>query len=128
MNFLWFVLLSLASGVVAGMGMGGGTLLLPALTLIMGVDQQVAQGINLAVFVPMAIVVCIIYTKNKLIDYKIAWIIALPAIGVSVLSSLLAVKLEGKVLMIIFGVFIALIGIATLISSIVLLKKQYKKT
>ena len=85
MKFFYYVIISIISGVVAGMGMGGGTLLIPALTLIMDVPQNIAQGINLLVFVPCAIVVCIIYTKSKLINYKKSWLICLSAVAISVL-------------------------------------------
>jgi uncharacterized membrane protein YfcA len=38
---VWFIIAGLASGVVAGMGMGGGTLLIPILTLLLNVSQKV---------------------------------------------------------------------------------------
>ena len=40
MNGLWYALSGLAAGVLAGMGMGGGTLLIPLLTLALGVGQS----------------------------------------------------------------------------------------
>lgn len=115
MDFVWFLLISLLSGLLAGMGMGGGTLLIPALTLLMGVEQIVAQGINLLVFVPCAIVCCVIYSKQKVIDFKKGWIIALSASAVSALAVLLAVRVESKVLSIIFGSFVALLGVLQII-------------
>lgn len=36
MQFLYFVLAGVLGGVLAGMGMGGGTLTLPILVLVMG--------------------------------------------------------------------------------------------
>ena len=69
MDFLWYVLISILSGIFAGMGMGGGTFLIPLITLLMGVEQNVAQCINLLVFVPMAIITIIIYAKQKIIDF-----------------------------------------------------------
>ena len=124
MNFVWFLLISLFSGLLAGMGMGGGTLLIPALTLLMGVEQIVAQGINLLVFVPCAIVCCFIYSKQKEIDFKKGWVIALSASVVSVLAVLLAVKLESQLLSIIFGSFVALLGLLQIIFHFVQKAKQ----
>ena len=66
MEFLYYLLISIVSGVLAGMGMGGGTLLIPALTLIMNVDQQIAQATNLLVFVPCSSVCCIACLINYL--------------------------------------------------------------
>lgn len=57
-NGLWYALSGLAAGVLAGMGMGGGTLLIPLLTLALGVGQQEAQGVNMLAFLPGAILAC----------------------------------------------------------------------
>lgn len=127
MDFLWYCLISVVSGVLAGMGMGGGTLLLPALTLIMDVDQIMAQGINLLCFVPCAIVCTLIYTKQKLVDYKNGWLIALAAVVVSVVAALLAVQVKGKILKIIFGAFIALLGLVQIVAYIIKKIKEKKE-
>lgn len=127
MDFLWFLLLSILSGVLAGMGMGGGTLLIPMLTLIMGVDHIGAQAINLIVFVPCAIVVCIIYMKNKLIDFKSSWLIVVFASAISVVASIVAVKIKSKVMSIIFGIFLIALGVVQVVVQIVNQVKNKKK-
>ena len=40
MRFLFLVLIGLFSGIFAGMGMGGGTFLVPLLSLIFGIEQM----------------------------------------------------------------------------------------
>ena len=70
MNFVWFLLIAILSGLFAGMGMGGGTFLIPLITLLMNVEQEVAQCINLLVFIPMAVVDIIIYSKKKYIEKR----------------------------------------------------------
>lgn len=127
MNFVWFLLIAILSGLFAGMGMGGGTFLIPLITLIMNVEQEVAQCINLLVFIPMAVVDIIIYSKKKYIDYKNWWIISVPAVIISTLGALVAFKLPGNVLKIIFGSFISLIGIVQIVVLIVKFIKQKSK-
>ena len=119
MRFVYFILLSILSGVLAGMGMGGGTLLIPILTLIMDVDQQIAQATNLLVFVPCAIIVCIIYWKSKLIDFKNSWLISVIASMISIVAVLVAVKLQNRTLSVIFGIFLILLGVVQFILTIV---------
>ena len=68
MKTIWLVLAGAAGGVIAGMGMGGGTLTIPLLTLALGVEQKLAQAINLIAFVVMAAPVLVIHFKNRLID------------------------------------------------------------
>lgn len=128
MDFVWFLLISLVSGVLAGMGMGGGTLLIPALTIIMGVSQEIAQSTNLLAFVPCAIVCIIIYSKNKLIDFKVGGIVVAGGVLLAIISALIAVKIESKILKIIFGIFIAGLGLGQLIVYIVKkIKEKHQK-
>ena len=130
MDWIWYILISLVSGTFAGMGMGGGTFLIPLLTIFMHTPQTEAQAQNLVVFVPMAIVVGIIYACQKLVDWKRAWIIALPATGIAVLGSLLAVNLSGKIMRIVFGAFIAAVGVWQLVEIVLKMikEKNNKKT
>lgn len=53
-----------AAGVISGMGMGGGTLLIPALTLLMGIPQRQAQGSTCCPSCPPQPPRCI-YTKKR---------------------------------------------------------------
>ena len=125
MGFIYFLLLSILSGVLAGMGMGGGTLLIPILTMIMGVEQTIAQSINLLVFIPCSITVCIIYAKNQLIDFKESWLISVVASAVSIVAVLVAVKLKNEILSMIFGIFLIALGVVQFIVQIVIsLKKK----
>lgn len=43
-------LIGLFSGIVGGMGIGGGTILIPALTIFIGTEQHIAQSVNLFFF------------------------------------------------------------------------------
>lgn len=126
MSFLWFSLIGVLSGVFAGMGMGGGTFLIPLLTILMKVNQQVAQCVNLLAFIPLAIVVLIIYSKQKLLKLKGVFWLVVPATIVSILGSLLAIDIRGKTLKIIFGIFLILVGIFMVISTIITSVKKKK--
>lgn len=64
------ILIGIISGIVSGMGMGGGTILILCLSLFLGKDQHIAQGANLVFFVPTSIVAIIMNIKNKLIKWK----------------------------------------------------------
>ena len=49
------ILIGLISGIISGMGIGGGTILIPALTIILSMEQNTAQAINLIYFIPTAV-------------------------------------------------------------------------
>jgi len=90
MKILWFGIAGVVSGIIAGMGMGGGTLLIPILTIFLAVEQHLAQGINLIVFVPMSIVTLIIHCKNKLVDFKVGIPIMIVGIAFSIIGSMIS--------------------------------------
>lgn len=125
MIFAYF-LAGLIGGIIGGMGMGGGTLLIPVLTLFLGIEQHMAQAINLLVFIPTALVAVIIHAKNKLIDYKVSICVAISAIIVAVLTSLVVGRIESNVLKIIFAVFLILVGIFELYKAIISVVKKQK--
>ena len=65
-----YVIAGIVGGIIGGMGMGGGTLLIPILTIMLDIPQKTAQAINLVSFIPMAAVTLVIHVKNKLVDKK----------------------------------------------------------
>ena len=110
MNFL-LILYGLIGGILGGMGMGGGTLLIPLLTIFGGLNQIESQAINLISFSVMAIISIIIHAKNKLIDFKIAFPLIITGLLFSVLGSLLANSINTLSLKTLFGVFLVALGL-----------------
>jgi|LGVF01.2.fsa_nt_gb uncharacterized membrane protein YfcA len=115
MDILWFFLIGIAGGIFAGMGMGGGTLLIPLLTLLMGVSQHLSQSINLIAFLPAAIIAIIIHSKNKLIDYRAVIPIILTGLVFSVLGAIIASNFESEDLKVYFGIFLIVLGVLQLV-------------
>ena len=128
MEILWFIVSGIIGGVLGGMGMGGGTLLIPLLTIFLSVEQKVAQGINLIAFLPMAIIALIIHFKNKLVSFKqLGWIV-IPGVAASVGFSFLASTLDNIVLSFLFGLFLILIAVYEAIELTFDIKQQKSKS
>lgn len=110
MAFLTLFLCGAAGGLLGGMGMGGGTALIPLLTLF-GVDQAVAQGINLLSFLPMAALALSIHAKNGLVKRDGLLFFVLPALLFSVPGALLATCLPSAALERAFGAFLIVLSL-----------------
>lgn len=108
--FLLF-LAGFLSGVLGGMGMGGGTVLIPALTIFFSIGQTEAQGINLISFIPMAIIAVIIHAKNRLIKFKDVLKIAIPASVFALSGSFLVRLIEGDLQTKLFGGFLVILSV-----------------
>lgn len=115
-RIILLVLAGIAAGALGGMGMGGGTILIPVLTIFFGAEQKQAQAINLVAFIPMAIASLIVHVKNKRVEKKgILWII-IPATVLSLAGSLVAQAINGEILKRIFGGFLLLLSVAQFFS------------
>lgn len=110
MSFLILTLLGFLGGIPAGMGMGGGTVTIPLLRLVGGIEQKVAQSANLFAFALMAVPALVFHKKNGLLTGKGVLPCALPAALVSLPGVFLAAYLPSRVLGRAFGLF--LIGLA----------------
>ena len=111
MRFLIYLIAGIAGGVLGGMGMGGGTVLIPILTIFCGVEQHLAQSVNLFSFLPMALLSLKVHFSNGLVDTKgIAWMIV-PAVLLSGVGSFFVKELSGPVLRSAFGVFLCVLSV-----------------
>lgn len=110
MSFYVYLILGFVGGIPAGMGMGGGTVTIPLLVLVGGVEQKIAQCANLFSFLPMSVGALKTHADNHLVTTSgIGWII-LPALLVSALGTYVAAVLPSEVLRKAFGAF--LVGLA----------------
>lgn len=93
------------------MGIGGGAILIPALVIFLGVEQHVAQSVNLLFFIPTAVAALVIHIKNKNVAVKSALIIVGCGIAGAIAGAYLATSLSGNLLKRLFGVFLFVMGI-----------------
>lgn len=111
MNWLLLFIIGVCGGILGGMGMGGGTLLIPLLTLVAGVSQHIAQAVNLISFIPMAVVALFIHFKNRLVEKKDALLIIIPGILFCIVGALIAKNVEETMLKRFFGGFLILLSV-----------------
>lgn len=119
MTIVYFILAGILGGILAGMGMGGGTLTLPLLVLVLNIDQLTAQYANLIAFLPSGGVALYMHAKNGLIRPQNSLFILLPAIAFCVLASVFAVRVSADILKKLFGGFLTVIAIFSLSAKIV---------
>ena len=91
--------------------MGGGTILILLLSLLMNLDQHIAQATNLVFFIPTAIAAIIVGIKNKKILWKQAIPIVISGIIGASISANISSHMEVGVLKKLFGTFLLTIAI-----------------
>ena len=113
-GWYWLLLIGLIAGTLSGaLGVGSGILIIPALVLGLGIQQKVAQGISLAVMVPMALMGAYRYYMNPDIKINMGVILVMAPLAVvgAYLGAQLAAWLPAAILKRSFGVFIIIVGI-----------------
>lgn len=121
----WIAILAgFGSAVLASMGMGGGSILILYLTLIAGVPQREAQGVNLLFFLPIGAAALWLHWRQGRVD-KTAVRQFLPTglLG-ALLGTGLAMLADESLLRRGFAVFLLLIGLRQLFTG----KPKKKKT
>lgn len=119
---MWGVaLVGFCAGIISGMGIGGGTILIPALLFLTDISQQQAQGVNLIYFIPTAITALITHQKKGSLDWKTARPLAALGLAGAAAGAFLAVSLQSELLRKIFGGFLFLMGLSEIF------KKDKKK-
>ena len=109
------LLVGTATGILSAWGVGGGTLLLLVMTLFLGVDQRMAQGINLLYFLPTAGAGLLFHRKTGMLDKQalrqaIPWGVVTAALG-----AWAATAMDTEVLRKPFGVYLLVMGVLTLV-------------
>ena len=110
LNFL----VGIATGIVSGFGIGGGSILVLYLTAVAGISQYTAGGINLLYFIGCAPVALIGHIKNKLLDWRVVLWCTLAGICVAIATSLVAVRFNSDWLRRLFGLLLFYVGIKEL--------------
>ena len=91
--------------------MGGGTVLIPALTLILGVDQRLAQATNVIAFLPMALIVLPRHKQNGLLKTEGVLALIIPALISTAVFSLVMAVFPTAALRKAFGVFLIVLAV-----------------
>lgn len=115
MGAWWMALLAGATtGVLSGFGIGGGTLLLIYMTAFAGVDQHLAQGVNLLYFLPTAGASLPAHLKNGFVDKKAARPAILAGLAGTAAGAWAATALDVELLHRFFGGYLLYIGVREL--------------
>lgn len=116
------VLLLILIGVIAGafsgfVGLGGGVIIVPALVLLVGMSQHMAQGTTLAMMIPpIGILAVINYYKKGLVDLNSGFILAGAFVIGGYFGSKLALSMSPDIIKKVFGIIVIAIALKMMFS------------
>ena len=110
---------SLAVGIVlgflTGLGIGGGSLLILWLTLVLGFDQATARGINLLFFLPASAISCAIRCKQGQLNLRLCLPAMVSGCIAAGLASWVSTAVDTALLRKPFGVLLLATGLRELL-------------
>lgn len=106
------LLTGLVAGVISGaLGVGGGAIMVPALVLLLGIPQSVAQGTSLFVILPTAISGVQSHYRRHNLDFQpIVWMGLIGALTAAA-GAYLAVRADEQRLRQVFALYLLLVGV-----------------
>ncbi|HIK28713.1 MAG: sulfite exporter TauE/SafE family protein [Oscillatoriaceae bacterium SKW80] len=109
------LIIGLVAGVAGGMfGIGGGAIMVPAMVLLLGMDQKFATGTSVAAqILPIGILAAIVYYRHGNLSIKYASVIALGLIVGNLFGALFANQpyISSETMKKLYGIFLLIIGV-----------------
>jgi uncharacterized protein len=105
----------LGAGFLAGLlGIGGGVVMVPAMVLLFGFDQHVAQGTSLLVIIPSALTGSYTHHRNGRLLLRDAALLGAGGVVGALIGSVSALSLDDTVLRRLFAAFLILTALRML--------------
>jgi len=118
MNYLLYIFLGLLAGVLSGLlGLGGGTVLIPAFVFLLGMTQHQAQGTTLALMVPPVGLLAVMqyYSKGN-VRIPVAVFACIGFFIGGLLGAMFVEKIPDLILRKVFGIFLILVALKMIFS------------
>ncbi len=103
-----------ALGFLSGLGIGGGSLLILWLTLVLNMDPGMARTINLLFFIPSALASSLLRWRNDGLQWKLILPAAAAGCVSAILFSLLGKRIDTELLKKLFGFLLIAAGLREL--------------
>jgi uncharacterized membrane protein YfcA len=101
------LVVGLAAGFLAGLlGVGGGILMVPAMVMLLGFDQHVAQGTSLLVIIPAAVSGSWTHYRGHQFALRDASALAAGGMVGAIVGAVFALSLDDELLRRLFGLFL----------------------
>ncbi len=109
------LLVGTLTGILSGLaGIGGGIVLIPAMVLLLGIDQHTAEGTSLMAILFTAAAGTRVNMQNRHVDWRVVWILGIAGAVIAPVSAVLAQRIPADILGRVFGAFVIINAVRTL--------------
>ncbi|MGB7604945.1 MAG: sulfite exporter TauE/SafE family protein [Lutisporaceae bacterium] len=106
------LIIGLFAGLINGLfGSGGGTVLVPCLVFLIGVEDHKAHATAISIILPLSILSSLIYFRYNVVDISLTLKVAVGSIAGGIVGSMLLNKLSVNVLRKFFGLIMIIAAV-----------------
>jgi uncharacterized membrane protein YfcA len=117
LRYLKFLTIGALTGTANGLfGSGGGTIAVPAMILILGMEDHKAHATAISIILPLTVISALLYISNGYYNLDITWKVTLGGMAGGFIGAKLLNKCPTKILGKIFAIFIAIAAIRMLLN------------
>lgn len=102
-------------GFLSGLGIGGGSLLILWLTIVLGMEQSAARSINLLFFLPAAVIACVFRWKQGAVEFRSVFPAMIAGCLSAAVVSYIGMNIDTTVLRKLFGGLLIITGFRELL-------------
>ena len=113
--YVFSILVGTALGFLAGLGVGGGSLLILWLTGVLGMAHEEARAINLLFFLPSALVASIFRWRNGVINIRRILPAVIAGSAAAAAGSWLSTHIDTALVQKLFGILLLITGLRELV-------------
>tara|TARA_B100000029_G_scaffold508496_1_gene595506 strand:+ start:25808 stop:26647 length:840 start_codon:yes stop_codon:yes gene_type:complete len=116
--FVYILSTSFIAGIIGSLlGLGGGIILVPALTILFDLPIHQAIGVSFIGVLVNSSSSSIVYIKNRITDLRLSSILELGAVTGSIIGAYTALQIDSSILSVIFGIVLGYIAINMYVKS-----------
>tara|TARA_Y100000590_G_scaffold66244_1_gene71712 strand:- start:11684 stop:12523 length:840 start_codon:yes stop_codon:yes gene_type:complete len=116
--FVYILSTSFIAGIIGSLlGLGGGIILVPALTILFDLPIHQAIGVSFIGVLVNSSSSSIVYIKNRITDLRLSSILELGAVTGSIIGAYAALQIDSSILSVIFGIVLGYIAINMYVKS-----------
>ena len=110
--FLYILSTSFVAGIIGSLlGLGGGIILVPALTILFNIPIHEAIGVSFIGVLVNSSSSSLVYIKNRITDIELSSFLELGAVIGSITGAYVALSVNSNILSIIFGIVLGYVAI-----------------
>lgn len=115
-KYIKCILIGIVAGVANGLfGSGGGTIVVPGMVLLLGIDEHKAHATAISIILPLTVASAFFYIFNHYVNWEITWKVILGGMLGGYLGAKLLLVCPAGILRKIFGAFMILAAIKMIV-------------